>query len=156
MTDNPVKRRIIKMATCVSAFDKIIKQFSSLRDGPVVDYSVYSSTNEYMIGDIVSTQMKEMYLSLTGECGNPNIEPLSNTAAWFSMKKATLDNGENSVILNYDNMSGNTSPITQLGSGQYNFTVPIGVEILSFYMIAWRGGGLEEAEVRVILNRTSC
>lgn len=130
------------MATSTSAFDKIIKQFASLRDGYVTDYlGVYSGSNEYMVGDIVS--FGNEYLSLTGDCSSPNTQPLSDNSSWKTISESgpPLNRNENHVTLDYDSMSGNTDTVTQIGLGQYQFIVPNEVEILSFYMIAGGGSG---------------
>lgn len=70
------------MAQSVSEFDLLIESFGSLRGGEIVNYQgTYFPSETYMRGDMV-TSASTIYVSLTGECGLPNSEPLSNPNAW--------------------------------------------------------------------------
>lgn len=124
--------------TTSTTFDTIIKQDAILRDGAVVNYNGQYSSGNYMVGDIVSLENK--YLSLTGACNNPNTEP-PPSSTWKAITGLPLLENENYVLLNNSSMSGDISTITQVGTGQYHFTTPNQVQILSFYMVAGGGSG---------------
>lgn len=125
------------MATTNLSFDVNLKNRSELRDGPLINYKGQYQPANYFVGDVVSLD-ETLYVSLIGECGNPNTEPLTDTLAWALFSKPV---DSSSVTLNYDNANGNIETVNQTGIGQYDFIVPPKVHIISVYMIAGGGSG---------------
>lgn len=80
--------------TSISEYDISITNSGRLRNGNITNYQgVYSSATNYQIGDVVISEEGNIYLSIAGTCGNPNLgNNLSDTNFWLQYSRSSSIN----------------------------------------------------------------